>query len=681
VAEGQAQMTTASLDRAVPEQTVPDRTVQDRQAVAVQRTIDVRGLSKRYGKLEAVRGITFEVNRGEMFGLIGPDGAGKTSTFQILAGVMEATAGTASILGRPARDMRSQTGYLTQDFSLYPDLTVAENIRYSGDLRLIPPDEIAERSLQYLKMFDMDRFSDRLAGQLSGGMKQKLALVCALVPQPKVLLLDEPTTGVDPVSRREFWDALAHLTAEGLTILVATPYMDEAERCHRIAFMHLGEILTIGTPAVLCASLRAKRIELRTADLRKAETVLSEGSGPDKDIIDVERFGDRLDLLVRDPDKEQKWIAEKLKGTGLSVDEMRVDEPTLDNIFVAKLRALSQKADTAEFPAKQDHRSLRGQVAVGAKNLVKIFKGFTAVKNVSLDIRNGEVYGLLGANGAGKTTTIRMLCGLLDLTSGNMELGGTGGNLRTEAVRKRIGYMSQKFSLYEDLTIRENLDFFSGVYGVPDQDREEKIRWVLSFSGLDGKQDQITGSLPGGWKQRVAFGAAIMHEPDILFLDEPTSGVDPLARRAFWTMINRLADGGAAILVTTHYLEEAEQCNRLGMMVAGELVAEGTPSGIKSQQSGHVLEFIVDQAQRAADLLKTGLLKSKTEDWRVSLFGERLHMITDEDPATAIKETTKRLEENGIHVTSASVNRFSLEDVFISIVEKARTQGKAASDD
>jgi ABC-2 type transport system ATP-binding protein len=661
-------MIAASPDRAVPEQAV-----EDRQA---QPTIDVRGLSKRYGKLEAIRGIEFEVNRGEMFGLIGPDGAGKTSTFQILAGVMEATAGTANILGRPARDMRSQTGYLTQDFSLYPDLTVAENIRYSGDLRLIPPDEIAERSLQYLKMFDMDRFAGRLAGQLSGGMKQKLALVCALVPQPKVLLLDEPTTGVDPVSRREFWDALAHLTAEGLTILVATPYMDEAERCHRIAFMHLGEILTIGTPAELCASLGAKRIELRTADLRKAESVLSEGSGPDKDIIDVERFGDRLDLLVRDPDKEQKWVTEKLKGARLSVDEMRVDEPTLDNIFVAKLRALSQKADTAEFPAKQDHHNLRGQVAVGAKNLVKKFKAFTAVKNVSLDIRNGEVYGLLGANGAGKTTTIRMLCGLLDLTSGTMELGGTGGNLKTEAVRKRIGYMSQKFSLYEDLTIRENLDFFSGVYGVPDQDREEKIQWVLSFSGLNGKENQITGSLPGGWKQRVAFGAAIMHEPDILFLDEPTSGVDPLARRAFWTMINRLADGGAAILVTTHYLEEAEQCNRLGMMVGGELVAEGTPTGIKSQQSGHVLEFIVDQPQHASDLLK-----SKTEDWRVSLFGERLHMITDEDPATAIKETTKRLEENGLHVASASETRFSLEDVFISIVEKARTQGKAATDD
>jgi ABC-2 type transport system ATP-binding protein len=673
-------MITASPDRAVPEQAVPDRAVPDRRAVAAPRAIDVRGLTKHYGKLEAVRGITFEVNSGEMFGLIGPDGAGKTSTFQILAGVMEATAGIGNIFDRPARDMRSQTGYLTQTFSMYPDLTVAENIRYSGDLRSIPSNEIAERSLQYLKMFDMDRFADRLAGQLSGGMKQKLALVCALVPQPKVLLLDEPTTGVDPVSRREFWDVLAHLTSEGLTILVATPYLDEAERCHRIAFMHLGGILQIGTPAELCASLGAKRIELRTADLGKAEELLATGSGHDKEIIDVQRFGDRLDLLVQDPDKGQKWVTEKLKGAGLSVEDMRVDEPTLENTFVAKLRALGQQTETVEFPAKQDHSSLRGQVAVGATNLVKEFKAFTAVKNVSLEIHNGEVYGLLGANGAGKTTTIRMLCGLLEPTSGTMELGGTGGNLRTEAVRKRIGYMSQKFSLYDDLTIRENLDFFSGVYGVSEQDREEKIRWVLSFSGLDGKDNQITGSLPGGWKQRVAFGAAIMHEPDILFLDEPTSGVDPLARRAFWTMINRLADGGAAILITTHYLEEAEQCNRLGMMVAGELVAEGTPSGIKSQQTGHVLEFILnqqqDQPQHAADLLK-----SKTENWRVSLFGERLHVITEEDPATAIKETTKRLEENGIHVISARETPFSLEDVFISIVEKARPPGKAANDD
>jgi ABC-2 type transport system ATP-binding protein len=221
------------------------------------------------------------------------------------------------------------------------------------------------------------------------------------------------------------------------------------------------------------------------------------------------------------------------------------------------------------------------------------------------------------------------------------------------------------------LTIRENLDFFAGVYGVPEQEREEKIRWVLAFSGLEGKQGQITGSLPGGWKQRVAFGAAIMHEPDILFLDEPTSGVDPLARRAFWTMINRLADSGAAILVTTHYLEEAEQCNRLGMMVAGELVAEGTPSGIKARQSGHLIEFVVDQPQRAADLLKSG-----TEGWRVSLFGEHLHLITEDAPAIAIQQTTRRLEENGLHLVSAREARFSLEDVFIATVENARLKGK-----
>jgi ABC-2 type transport system ATP-binding protein len=651
----------------------PDRALDPPNGAVPAPAIEVRDLTKNYGPVEAVRGINFEVRPREIFGLIGPDGAGKTSTFQILAGVMEATSGIADIFARPAREMRSQTGYLTQTFSLYPDLTVAENIRYSGDLRRIPPQDILDRGNQYLRMFDMDRFTNRLAGKLSGGMRQKLSLICALVPQPRVLLLDEPTTGVDPVSRREFWDVLAHLSAGGLTILVATPYLDEAERCHRIAFMHQGRFLEIGTPRELCASLGAKRIELRAADLRKTETILSRLTASHLDILDVQRFGDRLDLLVHDPAEVEPAVRKGLESEGVALEEMLIDHPTLENVFVAKLRSLGQSAATADFPARLDHTRLRGQIAVGASNLTKQFGDFTAVHNVSLQIRNGEVYGLLGANGAGKTTTIRMLCGLLEPTSGAMELAGTFGNLRTESIRKRIGYMSQKFSLYDDLTIRENLDFFAGVYGVPAEQREEKIRWVLSFSGLDGKQDQITGSLPGGWKQRVAFGAAIMHEPDILFLDEPTSGVDPLARRAFWTLINRLADTGAAILVTTHYLEEAEQCNRLGMMVAGELVAEGTPSGIKAQQSGHLLQFIVDQPQRAADLLK-----ADAERWRVSLFGERLHLITDDDPNIAIRQTTKKLEANGLRVISAREDRFSLEDVFISIVEKARLEGKVS---
>ena len=629
--------------------------------------IVVRDLTKSYGSLEAVRGIGFEVDEGEIFGLIGPDGAGKTSTFQILAGVMDASGGRAEVLGRPAREARWATGYLTQAFSLYPDLTVSENLRYAGDLRRIPPRDIAERGRLYLEMFDLDRFVDRLAGRLSGGMKQKLSLACALVSRPRVLLLDEPTTGVDPVSRREFWDALAHLSADGLTILVATPYLDEAERCRRVALMHKGELRQLGTPAELRQSLGAKRLEVQTDELREAERVLSGLSGADQPIVDVQRFGDRLDLLARHPDEARGVVEQALHTAGYHVDGIRVDEPTLENVFVASLRALGGTPARVEFPGRHDHGALRGRIAVGAENLTKQFGAFTAVQGVALRIRYGEVYGLLGANGAGKTTTIKMLCGLLRPTSGRSELAGERGDVRVEEVRQRLGYMSQKFSLYDDLTIRENLRFF---YGVPEEEREEKTRWVLAFSGLEGQGDQITGRLPGGWKQRVAFGAAIMHEPSVLFLDEPTSGVDPLARRALWRMINRLADAGTAVLVTTHYLEESEQCNRLGFMVAGELVAEGSPSEIKTRQPGHLLELVVDQPQRAADVLK-----ARRERWRVSLFGSRLHVITDDDVEAGRQATVRDLQESGIRVTQVREARFSLEDVFISVVAKARRPG------
>lgn len=638
--------------------------------------IRIRDLWKRYGAVEAVRGINLEIRDGEIFGLIGPDGAGKTSTFQILAGVMEATSGSAEVFGVPARDARSTTGYLTQAFSLYPDLTVVENIRYIGDLRKVDPDEITRRGHRYLRMFDMDRFENRLAGRLSGGMKQKLALACALVPEPRVLLLDEPTTGVDPVSRREFWDTLAHLAADGLTIVLATPYLDEAERCHRVAFMHQGELRQIGTPAELRESLNARRMEIHTTNLALAQAELSKIAGPDKEIVDVQRFGDRLDVLAHHPDLAARAAIEVLGRVNLKMDDVRLDEPTLENTFVATLRSLGQTVHDDPFPGRRDYRSMRGEVAIGATNLTKQFGDFTAVRNVTTQVRYGEIYGLLGANGAGKTTTIKMLCGLLPPTAGEMQLAGERGSLRSQAVRQKIGYMSQKFSLYDDLSVAENLEFFSGVYGVPENERKEKKQWVMSFSGLEGKEDQLIGSLPQGWKQRVAFGAAILHEPSVLFLDEPTSGVDPLARRAFWTMINRLADTGTAILVTTHYLEEAEQCNRLGFMVAGELVTEGSPTQIKAAQPGYLLEFIVDQPQRAMDLLK-----SDTERWRVSLFGVRLHVITEDDPETAEQTTRQKLESNGVRVIYVHQGRFSLEDVFISVVERARQEGKVASED
>jgi ABC-2 type transport system ATP-binding protein len=640
-----------------------------------EAAIQVKDLRKKYGEIEAVRGISFEVRKGEIFGLIGPDGAGKTSTFQILAGVMEATSGAAEVLGRPARQMRSQSGYLTQGFTLYPDLSVAENIRYVGVMRDIDPREIERRSRPYLEKFDMLRFEDRLAGRLSGGMKQKLALVCALVPAPGVLLLDEPTTGVDPVSRREFWDALAHLAADGLTILVATPYLDEAERCHRVALMHSGNIQQIATPADLRSSLKLARLELFTPRLAEAERLLSQDAG-DGLIEDVQRFGDRLDLLVHEPEKATAVLRERMASGGIDVAEIRTDTPTLENVFVSTLRKLGEEIHAVPFPHRQDHQRLHGQVAIGAKGLTKQFGDFAAVRNVNVEIKYGEIYGLLGANGAGKTTTIKMLCGLLEPSQGEMTLAGQAGGFRSREVRQRIGYMSQRFSLYDDLTIAENLDFFSSAYGVPRQDQPEKVRWILSFSGLDGKQDQMTGSLPGGWKQRVAFGSAIMHEPSVLFLDEPTSGVDPLARRAFWSMINELADRGTAVLVTTHYLEEAEQCNRLGLMVAGELVAEGSPAEIKAAQNGHLLEYLVDQPQRAADGLRID-----GERWRVALFGDRLHVVTDEDARAGEQTTTAKLDALGIRVLQVREARFSLEDVFIGIVEKARLEGKVGAED
>ena len=447
--------------------------------------ISVRNLWKRYGAIDAVRGINLDIADGEIFGLIGPDGAGKTSTFQILAGVMEATSGDAEVFGLPAREARSTTGYLTQAFSLYPDLTVAENIRYIGDLRRVPPDEIRKRGRRYLRMFDMDRFEERLAGRLSGGMKQKLALACALVPEPRVLLLDEPTTGVDPVSRREFWDTLAHLAADGLTIVLATPYLDEAERCNRVAFMHQGEIRQTGTPAELRASLHARRMEIHTSNLAKAERALMPLTGPDAEILDVQRFGDRLDMLVREPDSARR-VADKTPCRRLDSRSMTFASTTQRSKTPSSPRSanLGQKVHQDPFPGHRDHGKLRGQVAIGAENLMKQFGAFTAVKNVSVSRQIRRDLRPAGRQWRRQNhhhqDALRSAC---PRPAETCSWPDESGGFRSAEVREKIGYMSQKFSLYDDLSIEENLDFFAGVYGVPEEEREEKKRWVLSFSG------------------------------------------------------------------------------------------------------------------------------------------------------------------------------------------------------
>ena len=634
--------------------------VQSAAAAKTDCAIAVHQLYKHYGSLAALKGIDFEVKRGEIFGLIGPDGAGKTTTFQILAGVMAATAGDVTVLGVPPRAARLDLGYVTQRFSLYSDLSIAENMRYSAGLRKMSDAEFETRSHHLLQRVDLHRFTDRLARQLSGGMKQKLALCCALIASPNVLLLDEPTTGVDPVSRREFWDLLAAVAAEGVTVVAATPYLDEAERCSRIALIYGGEIQQIGPLTELRQSLGLSRIEVRADDINAAETVLSQSR---EGIVDIQTFGDRLDVMVPDAEIGEQEIRTILSDHHLSLKEIRVDEPTLENVFVSRLRQQGSDPPYIEFPAYRTGKK-KGGMAIATQNLQKMFGDFHAVKDIDITVRYGEIFGLLGANGAGKTTTIKMLCGLLPASGGDIQLAGKTSNLNRPEVRSRIGYMSQKFTLYDDLTILQNLEFYCGVYGVPRKLRREKIDWVLETCGLVGREDTITGRLPGGWKQRVAFGSSVMHEPDILFLDEPTSGVDPLARRQFWRLIRDFARRGAAILVTTHYLEEAENCHDMAFMVAGQIMAQGSPSDIKVSQPGQLIELVSGQTQAASDLLKQQL-----ESWRVSIFGDRLHIVLD-NPDQDLMKVRQWLQAAQIEVQATRPIPFSLEDAFIGIVQR-----------
>jgi ABC-2 type transport system ATP-binding protein len=380
----------------------------------------------------------------------------------------------------------------------------------------------------------------------------------------------------------------------------------------------------------------------------------------------VQRFGDRLDVMAAHPDEAESDIRRLAEANGMKVTGIVRSQPTLENAFVGQLRKMRGVNPVPPFPKPRPALN-RKEVVIGAKDLNKRFGSFQAVKNFQLEVRNGDIYGLLGANGAGKTTSIKIICGLIDPTSGNVTLLGKSKGLRSAEVRSRIGYMSQKFALYDDLTIGENLDFYARLYGVDESVREERKKWVLETSELSGEEKMLTKSLPGGWKQRVAFGAAVMHEPEAIFLDEPTSGVDPLARRAMWRMINELADRGAGIVVVTHYLEEAEQCNCLGFMVAGEIIAQGSPSEVKANMKGSLYEIEVDRPD-----LALGTLKKKFGASRVSLFGDRLHVVTETDEQK--QDAISALKEAGVQIAAAKPVPFSLEDVFISLIESRRSE-------
>jgi ABC-2 type transport system ATP-binding protein len=624
--------------------------------------LDAHALSKNYDSIRALDRVDFDVHPGEIFGLIGADGAGKTTAFRIIGGVLEKGGGEVQVLDTTPRDARPGVGYLTQPFSLYPDLSVDENLNYAGGLREVAKEDFDKRREYYFKLFELIKFTDRLAGRLSGGMKQKLALSCALIADPKLLLLDEPTTGVDPVTRRDFWDALTSLATGGMSIVVATPYLDEAERCHRVALIERGKIYDIDTPAQFRSKMGVTRLEVKVEPLANAEEVLSKS--PETE--DVQRFGDRLDVMAAHPDAAEADLHQRAQQNGLTITEIRRSQPTLENAFVGQLRKMRGTHVVPPFP-KPSPTLQRKDVVIGAKDLNKKFGTFQAVKNFQLEVRNGDIYGLLGANGAGKTTSIKIICGLIEPTSGNVTLLGRSKDLRSAKVRSRLGYMSQKFALYDDLTIGENLDFYARLYGVDDSVREERKQWVLEAAELKGEEGMLTKSLPGGWKQRVAFGAAVMHEPEAIFLDEPTSGVDPLARRDMWKMINAFADWGAGIVVVTHYLEEAEQCNRLGFMVAGEIIASGSPSEVKGNMTGSLYEMEVDHPNRALITLKKKFGAS-----RVSLFGERLHLVVENEDQK--RQAAATLNEDGIKIVSQRPIEFSLEDVFISLIESRRSE-------
>ena len=489
--------------------------------------IEINNISKSYGKVRALCDVSLSIGKGEVFGLIGPDGAGKTTLFRILCTLLLPDAGTAKVEGydtvKQMSEIRRRVGYMPGRFSLYQDLTVRENLEFFATLFGTTVEEGYESIRAVYSQ--IEKFSNRKAGALSGGMKQKLALSCALVHQPSILFLDEPTTGVDPVSRKEFWEMLGTLKERGITIVASTPYLDEVRRCERVAFLNEGKIQGIGEPEAI-----------------------------------LERFSEVFNPPPLSPATTE-----------------------------------SQQEETTQQPEN----------VIEVEHLVKAFGTFRAVDDISFTVKRGEIFGFLGANGAGKTTAMHMLTGLNQPTDGKGSVAGFDIHTEHEQIKKHIGYMSQKFSLYEDLTVSENIRLFAGIYGMKDDEISRKTDELLQRLQFADHKNDLVGSLPLGWKQKLAFSVSIFHEPSIVFLDEPTGGVDPATRRQFWELIYDAAQRGITVFVTTHYMDEAEYCDRISIMVDGKISAIGTPQELKERfaqpDMDHVFTFLARQATRSSD--------------------------------------------------------------------------------
>lgn len=572
---------------------VPGKTEQTKRVG--KAVLELQGVGKQFvvGRrtIPALRDVSFRVQRGQVTGIIGPDGAGKTTLMRLAVGLLMPDQGRITALGfdatREALAVQARVGYMPQRFGLYEDLSVQENLDLYADLQGVPHEARAARYEELMRMTGLARFTARLAGRLSGGMKQKLGLACTLVRPPELLLLDEPTVGVDPVSRRELWQIVYRLVQqEGMTVLLSTAYLDEAERCHEVILMHEGEVLGSGPPQQFRDQSRGRTFMLNAPGERKR--VIQEKLAGGASVVDALIQGERVRLVMAGeaPPDVAKLLPEVADASIQAVP------PRLEDSFVAMLKK-RRKSGRDALPHVQTDRQVRpaglpsgngrGPV-IEIKDVKRRFGNFYAVKGVTFEVKRGEVFGLLGANGAGKSTTFRMLCGLLPATEGSLRVAGMDLRHATAAARARLGYMSQKFSLYGNLTVCENLRFFSSAYGLSGQRQQQRLEWALEQFELGPMTDTVSLDLPLGYKQRLAMACALMHEPEILFLDEPTSGVDPLARREFWSRINALAEQHVTVMVTTHFMEEAEYCDRLAIMSDGEILSIGTPEEVKQRQ-------------------------------------------------------------------------------------------------
>ncbi|MFN7476235.1 MAG: ATP-binding cassette domain-containing protein [Burkholderiales bacterium] len=668
------------------------------------------GIGKRYGRMLAVDDVSLKVDRGRLYGLIGADGAGKSSLMKMVAGVLAHDCGTVEVFGvridseRAAERVKARLGFMPQGLglNLYPELSVEENIDFFARLRQVSAAELAPRKQQLLEMTRLAAFRTRAAKNLSGGMKQKLGLVCTLIHAPELIVLDEPTTGVDPVSRRDFWAILAQLIdGQRLTALVSTAYLDEASRFDRLALMHVGRVLAEGEPAelVAAAGLRVAQVQAEPAALARlaahfAQTEQTVGAG-------------RVVVTADDDESAVAAVRAALGSDEHPVPKIVITPPDLEDLFVARLQALDGTATIrpapdadGRFERNRDQRPERADVeasvgtrnatpvpapdhnggthAIDAQSLTRDFGGFRAVDRASFIVRYGEIFGLLGANGAGKTTAIKMLTGILPPSAGIGRVAGADMRQAGQAIKERIGYMSQAFSLYTDLTVMENLLLFAGIYGLTREQARSRAQWAVALGDLHGHEREPAGRLPMGLRQRLALGCALLHQPRVLFLDEPTSGVDPIGRRRFWDTLRRLArEQGVAILLTTHYMAEADLCDRIALMFAGRVVADATPTQLKAEltaERGQLLEVSAEPPLAALAALRAGGFAEAV------LHGRRLHVLAH-NAAEAGTRIGAALAAAGLAAARIAPQTLTMEDVFIHrvLALEAAAQAQAAA--